>query len=52
MTVVTANEYLDARRPEWLDAEVCGRVAWQRYLGTVKVSDPSIEAVLNAGRRG
>ena len=34
--IVTPNEYLDVRRPEWLDAEVIGRV---RY-------DPSSRAVV------
>lgn len=45
MIRVTANEYLDRRRPEWLDAEVSGQVRfdWHRELlkGTrlVEISD-------------
>src|SRR3990167_8805148 len=47
MIVVTANEYLDARRPEWLDAEMCGHVVYQKILGTVKITDRVIGVILN-----
>ena len=47
MIVVTANEYLDARRAEWLDAEMCGHVVYQKILGTVKITDRVIEVILN-----
>ena len=46
MIVVLANDYLDARRPDWIDAELCGRVVYQRLLKTVAISDREIERVL------
>lgn len=46
MIVVLANDYLDARRPDWIDAELCGRVVYQRLLKMVVITDREIERVL------
>ena len=35
--VVTLNEYLDARRPEWLDAEMTGAVSYYRITRMVVI---------------
>lgn len=59
MIRVTANDYLDRRRPEWLDAEVAGlvRYHWHRELrqGTrlVEISDSrkDIQAAVGAAVR-
>ena len=36
---VTPNEYLDARRPEWLDAEIMGVVSYDRTNRLVCISN-------------
>lgn len=46
--ILTPNEYLDARRPEWLDAEMIGRVRYDARTRTVLVTRcPEIEAALS-----
>lgn len=39
MTLVTANEYLDRRRPGWLDAETLGIVQYEPGLKLVMIGD-------------
>jgi len=47
--VVTPNEYLDARRPEWLDAEVIGAVRYDpRRRVVVLERCPEIAAAIDA----
>lgn len=42
--IVTANEYLDARKPEWLDAELLGHVSYDKPTKTIHVT-PTVETV-------
>lgn len=44
--MVTPNEYLDARRPEWIDAEVLGLVRYDKTAGIVVVSDECADVVM------
>lgn len=43
--IVSADEYLDRRRPEWADAERAGRVRFDRTLGRVCIEDAAIIAL-------
>ena len=47
MIRATYNEYLDRRRPEWVDAEMFGRVYVDKVQKLVEVRDTDIERVLD-----
>lgn len=55
---VTPNEYLDARRPQWLDAELSGQVRfdWSNELQAgsrlvlISVSRPDIAVAVREAR--
>lgn len=40
---VTSREYLDKRRPEFLDAETYGRVRYNALTGLVEIADMAIQ---------
>lgn len=48
MIRVTPNEYLDRRRPEWIDAEMVGHAHYDKGTRLVQVHDsvPDIQRAL------
>lgn len=52
MIVLTPNEYLDLRRPEWLDVEVSGHVRYVDRTHLIHVHDPDIERIVRECVRG
>ena len=42
--IFTVNEYLDARRPEFANAELLGRVVYEARTRVIRVYEPGIAA--------
>lgn len=48
---VTPNEYLDKRRPEFLEAEMLGRVVYEPKLRIVRIYEPGVAAQIHGEPR-